>query len=44
MKGINAKCFICKKLEDIRQGVIVNDKYFCLLCLPRSLDGLDGGR
>ena len=42
--GITAKCFICRKSEDIRSGVIVNDKYFCLLCLPRSLDGLGDGR
>ena len=44
MKRIEAECFICEKVEDIRQGVIVNDKYFCINCLPRSLDGLDGAR
>lgn len=42
MESITVKCFICQKVEKITSGVIVNDKYFCLICLPRSLDSLNG--
>lgn len=34
------KCFICQRNEDVKTGVFVNDKYFCIECLPSSVDSL----
>ena len=42
-KNLIVKCYICQRNEDLRSGVFINGEYFCLLCLPYSLDSLDNG-